>query len=415
MDKDKVTEPLYDDGFTAVVLGGDMNCYGVARAFYEAYGIKTVMAGKTPIFPTAHSRLIERYYDENILEEQPLLDLLAEIERSHPGKKKFLLGANDDYVRHIIHNRKKIEAVSSNYIIPMIREELFDRLDDKDTFYELCEKYGVPYPRTVVFDCTTDDPESFRLPFDFPVFMKPASNVIYFGFEFEGKQKGYKIESKAELSDILSVIIKAGYPGKFVIQEYIEGDDDSMYIYSAYCDTAGRVRALSGGQIMMHDRTPELIGNYNAITGFRDDSLAERLVGFLEKIGFTGLCHFDIQYDARRKDYVVYEINIRQGRSNYYTAAGGMNIAELLVKDYIRGGFRDAGRPAQSDRSFIVSNVSRPALIRAVGKEKVCSVPAGNFYRFMLAPYDRSLRNRIYMLRLERSIMRDFRKYNKVD
>ena len=32
--------------FMAVALGGDMNCYGVARTFYEAYGIKTVMIGR---------------------------------------------------------------------------------------------------------------------------------------------------------------------------------------------------------------------------------------------------------------------------------------------------------------------------------------------------------------------------------
>ena len=29
-----------------VLLGGDMNCYSVARAFHEAYGVKSVAFGR---------------------------------------------------------------------------------------------------------------------------------------------------------------------------------------------------------------------------------------------------------------------------------------------------------------------------------------------------------------------------------
>ena len=90
---------MRDMPFTAVVLGGDMNCYGVARTFYEAYGIGTLMAGKTPIFPTAESRLVTGYYDRDIMKDEVLLRLLTEIQRDYPDKKKILLGSNDDYVR----------------------------------------------------------------------------------------------------------------------------------------------------------------------------------------------------------------------------------------------------------------------------------------------------------------------------
>lgn len=420
--------------FMAVALGGDMNCYGVARTFYEAYGIKTVMIGRAPVFPTAHSGLVERYYDADLLEDEPLLRMLTEIDEKYPDKKKFLFATNDDYVRHVIHNKSRIEAIgktsgavkiaggsagrpacsTAGYIVPTIDEELFDRLDDKDSFYELCERYGLPYPKSVVFDCASDSVDGFELPFDYPIFIKPASNVIYFNFEFEGKQKGYKIESEVELRDVMGRIQGAGYPGRFVFQEYIEGDDDSMYIFSAYCDRSGRVRMTSGGRILMHDRTPELIGNYNAITDARDDRLTDRLRDFLESIEFTGICHFDVQYDAKRGDYVVYEINIRQGRSNYYMTASGMNYAKLLVNEYF--GSTAAANPdygyAVASRPFIVSNVSRRNLIRAAGRERVCRVPAKYFYRFQLAPYDRSLKNRITMRSLERSIMRSFREYN---
>lgn len=406
-----------DKNFTAVILGGDMNCYGVARTFYEAYGVKSIMAGKAPIFPTANSSLLDKYFEPDLMEDDKLIEVLTRIEADYPDKKKFLFGSVDDYVRHIIHNREAIRKISDNYVIPMIEEDLFDKLDDKDTFYEMCEQYGLPYPKTTIFDCTKDDPKTFELPFDYPIFIKPVSNVIYFEFEFEGKQKGYKIESKEGLVEIMGQIQGAGYPDKFVFQEYIEGDDDSMYIYSAYCDSHAKVRAVSGGHILMHDRTPEMIGNYNAITGARDDKLTDRLVAFLEKIHFVGICHFDIQYDAKRGDYVVYEINLRQGRSNYYVTASGMNYAKYLVDDYVYGKFNEAANDRTeyfvADKPFIVSNVSRRNLMKAVGKEKIEGIPADRTFWFQVAPYDRSLKNTVSMLRLERGIMKNFRKYNK--
>ncbi len=423
---DKKTGRIIDQDFIAVALGGDMNCYGVARTFYEAYGLKSVMLGKEPIFPTADSSLFsDRLYDKDLLEDDVLIRMLTEVQNRYPGVRKFMFACNDDYVRHLIHNKAAIEAISSDFIVPVISEELFDRLDDKDSFYEVCEEYGLPYPGSVVFDCAAGSLDDFVIPFDYPVFIKPSSNVIYFNFEFEGKQKGYKIDSREELRDVLGRIQAAGYPDKFIIQEYVDGDDEYMFIYSAYCDKAGKVRMMSGGQILMHDRTPELIGNYNAVGNARDDELMKTLASFLERIGFTGVCHFDIQYDRNRNGYVVFEINIRQGRSNYYMTASGMNYARLMAEDYLcedsisanGNDTADQGNAdmtfAVADDPFIVSNVSRLNLARAIGKKKVLSVPHANFYRFQLAPYDKSAKNSIYMLRLERSIMRDYMKYNK--
>ncbi len=413
--KDRETRRVINTDFMAVALGGDMNCYGVARSYYEAYGIRTVMLGRAPVFPSAHSALYEdRLYDADLLEDEVLLRLLREVQTKYSGVKKFVYATNDDYVRHIIHNKVAIEAISDDYIVPVISEELFDRLDDKDSFYEVCEEYGLPYPKTVVFDCAEDSLDDFEIPFDYPIFIKPVSNVIYFNFEFEGKQKGYRIDTPEELREVMGRIQGAGYPDKFVFQEYVDGDDDSMYIYSAYCDRRGKVRMMSGGQILMHDRTPELIGNYNAIGGARDDEFMAVLASFLERIGFTGICHFDVQYDRNRKGYVVYEINIRQGRSNYYMTASGMNCARLLAEDYLCDAFADQeGGYDIAYRPFIVSNVSRKDLMKAIGKDRVRQVKADRFFGFQLAPYDRSLKNKITMKRLAGSIMKDYMKYNQ--
>ena len=53
--------------FLIAVLGGDMNTYGVARAFFRKYKRKLIVLGKTPLYPTSHSKIVEPYYYEDIL------------------------------------------------------------------------------------------------------------------------------------------------------------------------------------------------------------------------------------------------------------------------------------------------------------------------------------------------------------
>ena len=155
--KDRETCNTINTDFMAVALGGDMNCYGVARTFYEAYGIKSVLLGRAPIFPTANSSLFsDALYDADLLEDETLIRLLTEVGSKYKGIRKFVFATNDDYVRHIIHNKRAIESISKDFIVPVIDEELFDRLDDKDSFYEVCEQNGLPYPRSVVYDFASD-------------------------------------------------------------------------------------------------------------------------------------------------------------------------------------------------------------------------------------------------------------------
>ena len=68
-----------------------------------------------------------------------------------------------------------------------------------------------------------------------------------------------------------------------------------------------------------------------------NDRLAARLKSFLEGIKFVVFSNFDIKYDARDNTYKVFEINCRQGRSNYYVTATGNSIARAVVEDRVLG------------------------------------------------------------------------------
>ena len=56
--------------FQPLLFGGDINVYSVARAFHEAYGVKSVAFGKYPSFPCRGSAILDyRVCPENESDE----------------------------------------------------------------------------------------------------------------------------------------------------------------------------------------------------------------------------------------------------------------------------------------------------------------------------------------------------------
>lgn len=89
------------------------------------------------------------------------------------------------------------------------------------------------------------------------------------------------------------------------------------------------------GHCLLEEHTPYGIGNYRAIISTGDEKIYKIIQNFLEDIKYVGFSNFDLKYDYRDDTYKLFEINIRQGRSSYFTTAAGLNMAKYLVDDYI--------------------------------------------------------------------------------
>ena len=85
------------------------------------------------------------------------------------------------------------------------------------------------------------------------------------------------------------------------------------------------------GHTMVEAHTPKGLGNHAAIVTEPVSSLpcAEAIKNMLEAIGYTGFSNFDLKFTGKEGDFRAFEINLRQGRSNYYVTSCGMNIARL--------------------------------------------------------------------------------------
>lgn len=176
--------------------------------------------------------------------------------------------------------------------------------------------------------------------FAYPIIVKPSSSVDYWKHPFDTMKKVYTAATPAEAAEIVKTIYASGYPDRMVLQKMVPGGDDHMRVLTAFSDENGKVRAMCLGHTMVEEHTPHGLGNHAAIVSEDTASLplVENIRKMLEACHYTGFSNFDIKYSGIPGDYRVFEINLRQGRSNYYVTATGMNIARLVVEKWNDGG-----------------------------------------------------------------------------
>ncbi len=327
--------------FYPVLLGADMNCYGMARNVHEAYGLKSHAFGRWPMGDTKYSKIIHFHENNKIDEDDELIRVMSDFSASHTDAPKLLVGCTDDYAALLIRNRDVLRK--AGFIVPYIEPRLMEQLVTKNSFYDLCRLHNLPFPDTEILTLADVEEEASLIeklqkpPFSYPLVIKPSSSIEYWKHPFEGMRKVYFPENSQEALAVVKQIFASGYGESLVVQEFLPGGDSEMRVLTAYSNQKGQVEMMCLGHVLLEEHTPTAIGNHAAIVTEYDRALMDIFAQFLESIAYVGFANFDIKRDRRTGQYKVFEINLRQGRSHFYVTGAGVNLAKLLVDDWILG------------------------------------------------------------------------------
>ena len=316
--------------FIPVLFASDINTYSMARAFHEAYGVKSQVWGKYPTGPSYNSKIIDFVANDKIDQDEVFLARLNEFAKAHADKKIIAVGCGDAYAALLSRHKGEYEP---NVIAAYIDYSLMQELIKKENFYKMCDKYGLAYPDTFIH--RKEMGMDFTLPFDGPFILKPSDSVMYWEYPFDGQKKVYKLNTRQELDQTIGQIYDSGYHDSLIIQNFIPGNDSYMRVLTCYSDHNGNVQLMSLGHVLLEEHTPHGLGNHAVILNEVNIDLMRGLKKFLEDIHYVGFSNFDIKYDERDGKYKLFEINLRQGRSNFYVTGSGFNLAKCLVEDYI--------------------------------------------------------------------------------
>lgn len=396
--------------FQPLLFGGDINVYSVARAFHQAYGVKSVAFGKYPSFPCKGSAILDyRVCPENE-SDASFLKNVEDVCREFSDKTVLVLGCGDSYVQLCARYKDKLPE---NAIAPYISEDLLNSLINKEKFYELCDQHGIDHPATFIYDKSMG--HNFTLPWGPPYIAKPADSVAYWACGDASLNKVYVCQSWEELLSALDKVYAAGYQDHMVLQEFIPGDDSYMRVLTNFSDHNGQVKLMCLGHVLLEEHSPHGIGNHAVIITERDEELELKIRDLLESLHFVGFSNFDIKFDRRDGKYKAFEINCRQGRSNYYVTGAGCNIARLLVEDVIEG----------RELPFVMTQ--NPSLWRMVPKAVAFKytpksyhkqmrdlIRAGADHHSLVYEGDSSLKRRLRVWKNHLGNIKRFGKYNKV-
>ncbi len=162
--------------FQPVLLGSDINVYGMARSFHQEYGVKSVAIGKGILGPCTASKIVTvEVVEPNLEDDQVFVKTLLDFA----------------------------------YVFECISEELLMRLSIKESFYQVCTEHGFAFPKTTT--CSYENYKNVELPFDFPVIIKPSNSVAYWNCRFPHKKKVFVAQSREEFSAILEAIYSSSY------------------------------------------------------------------------------------------------------------------------------------------------------------------------------------------------------------
>ena len=318
-----------------VVVGGDIGAYSLARAFHEAYGIRTIAVSRLAGWVVGTSSIIDNVRCEDPFDARVLAPVLQRIADEHPDRPLLLLGSADSTVKAIIEVREEI-GLDERYLAPYVSRETFVAATEKQNFTRLCQKLGVDHPGTVVVDLAEEIDDALEIPFAFPVIAKPAEVSDWKRVSFEGQSKVHTVASREELMTLLRTVREAGYRSSIIVQDRIPGDDQHMRILTVYCDADSRVRFASWGRTLLEEHAPGAIGNPAAIITGVDPEIVAQAQRLCERLGWTGYANFDLKHDRRDGRTKFFELNPRLGRSNYYITAGGHNPVTWYVDEHFR-------------------------------------------------------------------------------
>lgn len=335
-----------------VIVGGTFLAYSYIREFNRAYGTErciVVLSEDIKMLSSsrfADVRVIPECHDEDVL-----LDALVGIAQALLAEDAdaipLALGCDDRHALFFSRNQDALRA--AGYVVMCNDYDMIARVSDKHAFYELCEELGVPYAKSWYFSAGSDGPDALPVEdFPYPLILKPSDTTRYQNAEIEGKRKAYEVADPEELARIWSSIKASDYDEEMVVQDFIPGGDEALAIITTFSDESGEVRLVSGGEVCLQDHNPAALGNPLCVIGARQEQViadAKRIIGHL---GYQGYGNFDLKYDARRDEYCFFEINIRAGRSTYYTSLGGVNFVTPIVEQYVLGEalpYREAYEP----------------------------------------------------------------------
>jgi D-aspartate ligase len=301
-----------DSSKPAVVLGLCKHGLYLTRNFVR-HGIPVLAIESNLAQPSVHTRYGHKIFCPDLYGEA-LISMLKELKQWVPALTP-IFPTNDRMVDVLLTHYGEL---SDHFRLPFPDDDLLRRLVIKPELDKLASEAGLNVPRSFSIS-SPEDLAKERNNIRFPVAVKPALPMMSF--------KSRRCDDFETLASQVRASAHINEP--LIVQEWIEGDDRTILFGAYYISSTGKCLASYSGRKLMS--YPSLTGHAAATESYDIGKLLEEGVGFLQGLGYWGLC--SIEYKGLTADEARF-IEVTVGRCDWWIMCCGINGVNIPVAAY---------------------------------------------------------------------------------
>ena len=219
----------------------------------------------------------------------------------------FIAPSTEMLNRFLLKHRKEFEGIHCK--IPLVSEELYTKISDKESFWQICEKAGLAVPQKLLLE------EEFTG----PVVAKPKKYIsdsgnIYAPILLMDEEKYRYFRDHYDKND-------------FDIQEYVEGES---YYLLFYVSKDNEVYSFSQKNLLQQPDGKSILAACAA--DIHHEKIKEQYQKLLLQLGFYGLVMIELR--KFNGEYYMIEANPRFWGPSQLFCDYGYNFFEFMLYDY---------------------------------------------------------------------------------
>ncbi len=296
--------------------------------------------------PAFASRYCRKKYVKAFDEKRPeeYLDYVMRLGKQFDGKA-ILIPTSDELSVFVAQYGGVLQ---DRFLFPHNSVQLVTELMDKAGMYGLALKHGVPTASTA-FPKSLQDVRSYAEGATFPVMLK---GILGNRLQERTGLKMLIVNNRDELIEAYKRLEDTEQPN-LMIQEYIPGGDDSIFIFNGYFN--GQSDCLAGFTGHKIRQFPVHVGCSSLGICTWNQEVNDITTTFMKTIGYRGILDIGYRWDPRVKKYKVLDINPRVGQAfRLFVAQDGMDVVRALYHDLT--GQRVTVGPPREGRKWVIED-----------------------------------------------------------
>jgi len=319
---------------------------GIFRSL-GALGVPVYAVEDGRFSPPLRSRYCRGVFHWNVRTAAPQASIASLLKISRDFGTCPILIPTDDATAALI--QEAAEQLQGAYRFPILPRGLVYRLSNKRELFFLCREHSHPTPETV-FPQSRSEVLQFIEKAVFPLVLKGIDDRIVLG---QTKVAMRITQSADELLHCYDSL-ERGQQQNVMLQEYIPGNADSVWMFNGYFNEKSECLAGFTGKKLR--QRPLATGITTLGIGLQNAAAERPIRELLSALGYRGIVDIGCRFDARDDQYKLLDVNPRIGCTfRLFVDPNGMDVVRACYLDLTGQVVR--AEPACDGRKWLVENL----------------------------------------------------------